>query len=151
MPLIWLILGLAQATKPSICRADLTEVGLPGGDRSWLPDDFLEGGIRPSLLRVQEDVCRCTPRRKGQWPEVVRASVWVKPNIGKIRIEYAVSEERTPRMDKMLACMGMPTLTVAPMPYKSDIVYPAGREEVFPRYPIWLHLTDTRKVQTRKP
>ena len=144
MHLLLLTLGLAQAAMPPICDADLTEVDLPGRDRSWLPGNFMEGGIRPSLLRVQEDVCRCTPRRKGQWPEVVRASVWVKPNIGEIRIEYAVNEERTPRMDKMLACLGVPVLTVAPMPYKSDMVYPDGREEVFPRYPIWLHLTDTR-------
>ena len=142
MPLIWLILGLAQAAKPSICSADLTEVGLPGGDRSWIPDNFLEGSIRPSLLRIQDDACRCIPRRSRQRPEVVAASIWVKPNVGQIRIEYAVNEERTPQLDKMLACMGEPQLTVEPTPYRSDIVYADGREEVFPRYPVLLYMTD---------
>ena len=142
MPLIWLILGLAQAAKPSICSADLTEVVLPGGDRSWIPDNFLEGSIRPSLLRIQDDACRCIPRRARQRPEVVAASIWVKPNVGQIRIEYAVNEERTPQLDKMLACMGEPQLTVEPMPYRSDIVYADGREEVFPRYPVLLYMTD---------
>ena len=142
MPLIWLILGLAQAAKPSICSADLTEVVLPGGDRSWIPDNFLEGSIRPSLLRIQDDACRCIPRRARQRPEVVAASIWVKPNVGQIRIEYAVNEERTPQLDKMLACMGEPQLTVEPMPYRSDIVYADGREEVFPRYPVLLYMTE---------
>ena len=70
------------------------------------------------------------------------ASIWVKPNVGQIRIEYAVNEERTPQLDKMLACMGEPQLTVERMPYRSDIVYADGREEVFPRYPVLLYLTD---------
>ena len=142
MPLIWLILGLAQADRPSICNADLTKVRLSGEARSWLPDNFLEGGIRPSLLRIQGDACRCIPRRVSKRPELVSASVWVKPNLGQIRIEYAVSEEPTPQLDRMLACMGEPRLTVEPMPYRSDIVYADGREEVFPRYPILLYIAD---------
>ena len=142
MPLIWLILGLAQAAKPSICSADLTEVGLPGGERSWIPDNFLEGVFGPVCFASRTMLCRCIPRRPRQRPEVVAASIWVKPNVGQIRIEYAVNEERTPQLDKMLACMGEPQLTVEPTPYRSDIVYADGREEVFPRYPVLLYMTD---------
>jgi len=118
----------------------LSKVDLENRGRSWLPENFLEGGIRPSLLRVQRDACRCAPRRASKRPEFVEASVWVKPNLGHIRIEYAVKEEKTPQIDKMLACMGEPRLTVEPMPYRSDMVYPDGREEVFPRYPVLLKL-----------
>ena len=66
----------------------------------------------------------------------------MKPNLGQIRIEYAVKEDKTPQLDRMLACMGEPRLTVDPMPYRSDIVYADGREEVFPRYPIRLYMSN---------
>ena len=107
-----------------------------------MPKNFLEGAVRPGLLRVQEDVCRCLPRRSSQWPSLVTADLWVQPNKGKIRIEYELKEEQTPQIDRMLACMGEPNFTVEPMPYKSDIIYPDGREEVFPRYPVWLYLKE---------
>ena len=70
------------------------------------PVNFAEGAVRPGLLRVQDDVCRCVPRRSRQWPALVKAHLWIEPNQGKIRIEYIIDEERTQSIDRMLQCMG---------------------------------------------
>ena len=144
MHLLLFIMAMAKAAKPAICTSDFLNypIGNKGGSY-WKPKNFIEGGIRPSLIRVQHDTCRCLPKRERFWPHMVAAAVWVKPNEGTIRIEYEVKEEHTRQIERMLACMGEPEFTVEPMPYKSDIVYTDGRQEVFPRYPIWLYLKDS--------
>jgi hypothetical protein len=143
MSLLLLIMTLAHAAKPPICKQDLSDYPLPGREKAyWMPKNFLEGAVRPSLLRLQEDACRCLPRRSSRWPHVIVGDVWTQPNQGKIRIEYTIKEDATPQLERMLECMGEPILVVDPMPYKSDIVYPDGREEVFPRFPLWLYVTE---------
>ena len=139
---LWVLLvSMAHGASPSFCSDDLADFPIPlQGKEAWLPKNFREGGLRPGLLRVQKDLCRCVPRRRHHWPDVVIADVYVTPNQGQVRIEYGLKEPRTTRQGRMLTCMGQPQLTVAPMPYKSDMVYPDGREEVLPRYPIWVEL-----------
>jgi len=150
MHLLFLTMALAQAARSPVCSLDFLDYPLPStAGSAWMPRDFLEGAVRPGLRRLQEDVCRCLPRRPSRWPDVVMAALWVEPNKGKIRIEYTVEQEKTPQIDRMLQCMGEPKFSVEPMPYKTDIVYPDGREEVFPRYPVLLYLNDEPRSEER--
>ncbi len=137
MPLLLLIMTLAWAAKPSICFEELSDHPLSSKGRSyWLPTNFLEGAVRPGLLRFQDDLCRCLPKRPSQWPNRVMGYLWVQPNKGRIRIQYVVNDEKSSKIDQMLGCMGEPKFSVKPMPYKSDMIFTDGREAVFPRYPI---------------
>ena len=143
MSLLFLITTLAQAATSPLCTQDFLHRPLPVASRLLSkPANFSEGAIRPGLLRVQEDLCRCLPRRSSKWPALVKSNLWVQPNLGKMRIEYIIDEERTKPIARMLECMGEPKFDIEPMPYKSDIIRPDGSEPVFPRYPIWMHLTD---------
>ena len=132
---------LAQAAKLPFCTQDLSAYPLPqtGGPLSN-PANFREGAVRPGLQRLQDDVCRCLPRRSSKWPDLGIAHLCVEPNKGSIRIEYLVKEQSSRQIERMLECMGEPKLSVEPMPYQTDIIYPDGRKPVFPRYPIWLYL-----------
>jgi hypothetical protein len=143
MHVLFLIMTLAQAAKPPVCTQDFSVYPLPiqVGSLSK-PAHFGEGAVRPGLLRVQDDVCHCVPRRSSKWPALVKAHLWVEPNQGKIRIEYIIDEEGTPSIDRMLECMGEPKFSVEPMPYQTDIIHPDGRKPVFPRYPVWLYLKE---------
>ena len=143
MHLLFLIMTLAQAAKSPLCTHDFSDYPLsPVGGPLSNPANFREGAVRPGLLRFQDDMCRCLPRRSSKWPDVVIAHLWVEPNKGKIRIEYMVKEQPSRQTERMLECMGEPTLTVEPMPYQTDIILPDGRKPIFPRYPIWLYLKD---------
>ncbi len=150
MHLVFLIMTFAHAAKSPLCTQDFSEYPLPmrTGVLSK-PANFAEGAVRPGLLRVQEDMCRCLPRRASRWPALVKSNLWVQPNEGKIRIEYIIDEERTPPIDRMLECMGEPTFDIEPMPYTTDIIYTDGRKAVFPRYPIWMHLKDDSESEER--
>jgi hypothetical protein len=134
MHVLFLIMTLAHAAKPPVCTQDFLAYPLPiqVGSLSK-PANFGERAVRPGLLRVQDDVCGCVPRRSSKWPALVKANLWVEPNQGKIRIEYIIDEERTRSIDRMLECMGEPKFSVEPMPYQTDIIYPDGRKAVLPR------------------
>jgi hypothetical protein len=141
MHLLFLLMTIAGAAEPSFCSQDLLDYPLPmmPGVLSK-PANFGEGALRPGLLRLQDDLCRCVPRRSSKWPDIVIAHLWLQPNKGKIRIEYMVKEEQSRQIDRMLECMGEPKFSVEPMPYQSDIIYSDGRKPVFPRYPVWVEL-----------
>jgi len=110
------------------------------GKEAWLPKNFKEGALRPGLMRVRDDLCRCLPRLLRHRPDLVKASLLIQPNEGKIGIDYTIDPPWSPEESRMLDCMGEPMMSVEPMPYKSDIIYTDGREESFPRYPIWVEL-----------
>ena len=150
MPFLLLFITLAQAAKPSICKSDISTYQLPpaAGGLSG-PAGFTEGAVRPGLVRVRDDLCRCVPRRKSKWPDLLKSNLWVRPNEGKIRIEYMIDEERTKHIDRMLECMGEPEISVTPMPYKTDVVYTDGRKYVFPKYPLWIYLSEEAATQSR--
>ena len=152
MHLLFLIMTLAQAAKLPFCTQDLSGYPLPwtGGPLSK-PANFREGAVRPGLQRLQDDVCRCLPRRSSKWPDIVMAHLWVEPNKGTIRIEYIVKEQSSRQIERMLECMGDPKFTVEPMPYQTDIIHPDGRKAVFPRYPIWLYLKEDSEGEGSHP
>ena len=101
MPLIWLILGLAQAAKPHVPTLPRS-VSRAEKDRGF-PTISGRGVFGPVCFASRTMPAAVFPEGSRQRPEVVAASIWVKPNVGQIRIEYAVNEERTPQLDKMLA------------------------------------------------
>ena len=60
----------------------------------------------------------------------------IKPNEGEVRVVYSISTPRSRAENRMVACLGEPTLKVTPMPYKSDMITEDGpMEEIF-EYPI---------------
>lgn len=143
MSLLWLFITIAQAAKPAVCSADISRHSFEHRqNRLWLPEGFYERAIRPSMLRLQHDACRCLPRRRSRRPKVAVGHVHVEPNAGRVVISYSLRGEDTPRLERMLRCMGAPSFTVEAMPYTSDIIYPDGRKEVLPPFPLWLHLFD---------
>jgi hypothetical protein len=150
MHLLFLLMTMAGAADPSLCSQDLSDYPLPmmGGPLSK-PANFREGALRPGLLRLQDDLCRCVPRRSSKWPDIVIADLWVQPNKGTIRIEYTVKEQQSRQIDRMLECMGEPKVSVEPMPFQTDIIYTDGRAPVFPRYPVRVELADDRVRQRR--
>jgi len=56
-------------------------------------------------------------------------------DLGEVTLEYRVEPPWTRPMERMVVCLGEPTLTVEPMPYVTDIFTKDGREEVL-GYPI---------------
>ena len=150
MHLLFLFMTMAGAAKPPFCKQDLAAFPLPmmPGTLSK-PANFGEGALRPGLLRLRDDLCRCVPRRSSKWPDIVIAHLWVQPNKGKIRIEYMVKEQQSQQIDRMLDCMGEPKFSVEPMPYKSDIILPDGQKPIFPRYPVWVYLKEHSEPEGR--
>ena len=81
----------ADARPHPICAADLSEVQMSGGQALFLPPNQLEEhALRPGLLHVQAEVCRCLPRRRRHQPDVVRAWLNIALGEGQITVEYSV-------------------------------------------------------------
>ena len=148
MHLLFLLVTVAQAAEPPFCSQDLSDYPPPlaGG---FAPKHMRERAVQPGLLRLQEDMCRCLPGLPRNWPSLVKAYLHVDPNGGEMNIEYIIRPQGSRRVSRMYKCMGEPTLTFEPMEYKSDIVYPDGREEVFPAYPVVVDLEDVRARKVR--
>ena len=142
MHVLLMLLTMARAaTPPPFCVEDLSTFPLSlNGKDAWLPKNFKEGALRPGLMRFRDDMCRCLPRLLRHRPDLVKASLHVQPNKGAIRIEYTIDPPWSRQESRMLDCMGKPMMTVESMPYKSDMIFPDGEEEVFPSYPIWAEL-----------
>ena len=151
MHVLFMLLTMARAAEPPpFCSQDLSTFPLSlNGKDAWLPKNFKEGALRPGLMRVRDDMCRCLPRLLRHRPDMVKAALYIQPNKGKIRIEYTIEPPWSPQESRMLDCMGEPIMTVEAMPYKSDMVFADGREETFPRYPIWVELDNEPRRKAR--
>ena len=150
MHLMLLFVSLARAAVPTFCGQGLSEVHLPLSSGPAIhPDHFRERALRPGLMQVQSDLCRCLPRRARNRPAEVTAHLHAEPNAGRMRVEYLVERPWSARVERMMNCMGQPTLSFAPIPYVSDMVLPDGRKEVFPHYPVRIELGEHRPRKDR--
>ena len=123
-----------------ICDQDFSDFRFPSLRGPFVPPEGLEErGLRPSLQYVQQEVCRCLPKRHRHQPSEIRVELHIRPNAGEVTLEYRVEPPWTRPMERMVGCLGEPTLTVEPMPYVTDIVTEDGREEVL-GYPILFDL-----------
>ncbi len=135
-------MSVVHAGVPAICRGDLSDTPFPVREGSWShPKQWVDRALRPGLLRAQEDICRCVPRRRRLQPAEVSAQLRIDPNAGQMTVRYSIEPPLNPQVSQMLACMGQPKVTFEPIAYNSDIVYTDGREEVI-RYPLRLVLKE---------
>ena len=141
----WLLRG--RSTQP-LCDEDFSAFRFPP-ERGPLvpPEEWEDRALRPSLLFIQQEVCRCLPARRSHHPSEVKINLHIRPNAGQITLEYRVASPETQPLEQMVACLGAPTLMVEPMPYVSDIVTEYGREEEVLRYPILLGFEQDARSQ----
>ena len=137
-----LLLLLAQvsfAAKPDYCRATLDDLRIPWPSRIGTPsEEEAMRALRPAMLRIQEDICRCV-RRPRHWPQTVDAKAEVYPNEGELLIRYSIDPDMGEHGDRLLACMATPRLTFTPFAYRSDALTGDDRERMF-RYPFKVEL-----------
>ena len=147
----WMLFsGAAKAaTHPTIrhhpdsplCEQDLSDLRLPRiRELLVLPEGLEDRGLRPGLLHVQQEVCRCLPRRRSHQPSVIWVLLHIKPNAGEVRVQYHIEPPWTRAMSRMVECLGEPILTVEPMKYRSDIITEDGPLEEVLSYPIEVEL-----------
>ena len=142
MHLILLFMTWAHAAKDSFCAEDFSAYPLRAGGTFINSEQYLERAVRPGLLRVQDDLCRCMPRAVRNRPALVKANLHADPNAGEMRVEYIVDSPWSRPVRRMMKCMGEPMLRFEPIHYVSDIIYTDGREEVFPHYPVRIELNN---------
>ncbi|HCH61303.1 MAG TPA: hypothetical protein DFR83_00765 [Deltaproteobacteria bacterium] len=147
MPLFWLALFTAppaHARPPHICAADLSTLPLEPMGLIEPPVRLEEHAVRPGLLRAQADICRCTPRRPRHRPSAVLARLHISPSAGTVRVAYTFdAPDGSPRAaERMRRCLGMPTLTVEPLPYRSDMLVDGEPIDEVLVYPLKLVLTE---------
>ncbi len=144
---LWSLLLASQLTiarRHPICVGDLSTVPLNMHGLLMRPVGFEDRALRPGLLNVQADVCRCLPRRRRHHPDAVMARLHIAPNKGEIQVEYILQSTgpRTRPQGRMVPCLGTPTLRVEPMPYRSDMRDANGSADEVLVYPILLQLTE---------
>jgi len=136
--------SLRHHPKHPFCAQDLSDLRLPTtGGPLVPPEGLVERGLRPGLMHVQQDVCRCLPRRRRHQPSVIRVQLHIKPNAGEVRVEYRIDPPWSRTMSRMVECLGEPTLTVEPMRYVTDMVTEDAQEEVL-GYPLIVELGEGR-------
>lgn len=137
--LLVLLASSALAARPDFCRADLESLSIPWREGVGTPSqEEAMRALRPSLLRIQEDICRCI-RKPQHWPEAVQAEVEVTPPMGIAVVRYRVAAELGAAGEELHACMGQPTVTFEAFAYRSDALTGDDRETRF-RYPFKVEL-----------
>ena len=132
---------LHHEPEAPLCEQDLTERRVPNVSGVLVPPKgMVERGLRPSLIHVQREVCRCLPRRVRNQPEQVLARLQIQPNAGKIQVKYQTETPWTRPVSRMMECLGEPSLSVEPMHYVSDMITQEGREEEVLGYAILVEL-----------
>jgi hypothetical protein len=148
MVLLLLLTQVSLAAKSDYCRTDLEDLPIPWPSRFGSPsEEQAMRALRPALLRIQDDICRCL-RRPRHRPETVDAKAVVAPNAGELLIHYSIAPDMGEAGERMLACMGTARLTFAPFPYRSDALTGDDREQTF-RYPFKVGLED--RSEGRRP
>ena len=144
LPSLLLASQLAIARRHPICDSDLSTVSLNIHGRLMRPVGLEERALRPGLLHVQADVCRCLPRRRRLHPDAIMARLHIAPNKGEVQVEYILQSigPHTHPQERMTPCLGHPTLQVEPMPYRSDMLDENGTRNEVLVYPILFKLTE---------
>lgn len=128
----------------AFCAHDLTAVPLIRGTSPARPSRFAEGAIRPGLLHVQSELCRCLPPRRRHHQLTVRAGLHIAPNAGEVTVKYRVEgpegRAASRARARMRQCLGQPTLQVEPLPYRTDMVTDDGPVEEVLLFPIQVNL-----------
>ena len=116
MHLLILFVTLAHAAVPAICAEDLSAYPLAVHvGPLQAPKHLVSRALRPGLMKMQEDMCRCLAKFCRNRPSLVKAYLHVDPNGGKTRVEYIVQPPESPPIGRMLECMGEPMLTFEPI------------------------------------
>ena len=125
--LVWCVLGtpLAEAgtsfhQRHPMCAEDWSSEVEP---RSKLMGRF----VPPSIQHVQQSICRCLPKRRKKQPQMVRANLHIEPNKGEVRVVYDITPPWNRPVERMVACLGEPTLKLEPMKYVTDMIGKDGR------------------------
>ena len=140
-----------QPDRP-LCEQDVSDLRLPV-IRGILqqPEGLVDRGLLPSLKHIQEEVCRCLPRRPPRQPEYILVQLHIKPNEGEVKLEYVIATPWTRPQKRMMLCLGEPTLNVEPMKYGSDIITEDGPMDEVLGYPIEVDLGGgVHKVRSRR-
>lgn len=149
MHFILLFVSLSHAAKLPFCVQGIADIPLQTHGRPMLPSgQQLERALRPGLARFHQDVCRCLPRRRHQ-PPSVRAVLHVDPNEGETTVKYSIPLPRNRAMNRMVACLGEPTVTSEAFRYVSDMIRDGERIGQIIRYPLLLDLEDDRERPAR--
>jgi len=151
--IIYLMLGVCMAGKPFPCdkeQWDRPVASRPVTFIDWV--HFEQRVLRPALMHVGRDLCRCMPVWRRKWPSMVKAYLVTDPNRGRTRVEYTIESSSSVTAGRMLTCMGQPVLTFEPIHFVSDIIRPDGSRGKFPRYPIFVAFdgADAGKSRLRK-
>ena len=152
-PLALLLLAAPAAaeTRPrpplparAFCAHDLTAVPLIRGTSPPAPAASRRRAIRPGLLHVQSELCRCLPPRRRHHQLTVRAGLHIAPNAGEVTVRYRVEgpegRAASRARARMRQCLGQPTLQVEPLPYRTDMVTDDGPVEEVLVFPIQVNL-----------
>jgi hypothetical protein len=132
---------LYHRAEAPLCEQDLTEIRIPNLSGMLLPPEgMIEHGLRPSLLHIQREICRCLPQRPKHQPSHILARLSIQPNAGQIGVKYKTETPWTRPVNRMMDCLGEPTLSVQPMRYTSDMITSEGRVEEVLGYFIMVEL-----------
>lgn len=142
--LAWTIATTVSAAPHPICTSDFSTVPLSPMGLLEPPARLGEGAVRPGLLHVQAEVCRCLPRRRSHQPEDVLAQLHIAPNDGVVRVAYTFAPPDAPPrvVDRLQRCLGGSTLRVEPMAYRSDMIVDGEPVDEELMYPLRLVLTE---------
>ena len=143
---------LHHTAENPLCEQDLSQVRLPPLIGLLVPPEGVEvRALRPGVMHVQQEVCRCIPRWRRHQPKHIVVQLHIQPNWGKVTVESTVETPWTRPQQRMMACLGKPTFTVDPMPYRSDIITPDGPREEGLGYNILVVLDDVmQKPRARR-
>ena len=136
---------LANTEANPLCEQDVSALPLfPIRGIFTQPESLRERALQPALRHIQASLCQCLPRRIRHQPIHIPVMLWIQPNAGEIRVEYTVTVEPpwTQPVQRMIRCLGEPTLEVEPMPYASDMLRDSDRTEETLGYPILVDLEE---------
>ena len=143
MPFMLLLVTFAHAAKPPFCSQDLSDIPRTVSVGTFIDaEKYRQRVVRPGLMRLQSDLCRCMPFWSRNRPASIKAHLHSKPNKGELRVEYIVKQPWSRPIRRMLKCMGAPKMTFEPIRYVSDMVLPDGKEETFPYFPLVIVLDE---------
>ena len=126
-----------HARKHPVCGSEPSEVEFRDlNGRMGVPRGLADVVLRPGLVRLQEDLCACLPRRRSRQPVAATAELRIRPNQGRVSVAWAVDAPLSKARLRLQRCLGAPAWEVAPLTHKSDMVVEGQPVEETIRYPL---------------
>lgn len=126
-----------HARKHPVCASEPSPVEFRDlNGRMGVPRGLADVVLRPGLLRLQEDLCACLPRRRSLHPVSATAELRIQPNPGRVWVAWAVDAPLDKARLRLQRCLGAPAWEVEPLPHKTDMVVEGEPVEETIRYPL---------------